>query len=64
MGSADGGVGDARLVAAMAEIDALKVENDRLRSLLGLDRAALSAPAASWEPTLFVDATTTDAASV
>ena len=38
--SADDGVGEARLIAAMVEIEASKAENDRLRSFLGLDRAA------------------------
>ena len=47
----------------MAEIEALKAENDRLRSLLGLDRAALSAPATAWEPTLFAEPTSKDGAS-
>ena len=63
MRSADEGVGDARLVAAMVEIEALKAENDRLRSLLGSDRVALSAPAAAWEPTLFAEPTSRDGAS-
>ena len=40
---------------ALAEIVALKAENDRLRSLLGLDRPLLAEPAAAWEPTLFVE---------
>ena len=47
----------------MVEIEALKAENDRFRSLLGLDRAALSAPAAVWEPTLFAEATGGERAS-
>ena len=44
-----------RLARALAEIVALKAENDRLRSLLGLDRPLLAEPAAAWEPTLFVE---------
>ena len=60
MRSADEGVGDARLAAAMVEIAALRAEVDRLRSL---DRAALSAPATAWEPTLFAGATGGDGAS-
>ena len=47
----------------MVEIEALKAENDRFRSLLGFDRAALNAPAAAWEPTLFAEATNGDGAS-
>ena len=44
----------------MVEIEALRAENERLRSVLGLDRDALSAPAAVWEPTLFAEANDTD----
>ena len=44
-----------RLASALAEIIALKAENDRLRSLLGLDRPLLAEPAAAWEPTLFAE---------
>ena len=47
----------------MVEIEALKAENDRLRSLLGLDRTALSAPVTAWEPTLFAEATNEGGAS-
>ena len=61
--------GDAEhLARALEEIAALRVENDRLRGLLGLDRPLLSQPAAGWEPTLFANApapttTTKDARS-
>lgn len=44
-----------RLASALAEVTALKAENDRLRSLLGLDRPLLAEPAAAWEPTLFAE---------
>ena len=44
-----------RLANALAEITTLKAENERLRSLLGLDRPLLAEPAAAWEPTLFAE---------
>ena len=44
-----------RLANALAEITTLKAENERLRSLLGLDRPLLAEPSAAWEPTLFVE---------
>ena len=46
-----------RLASALGEVTALKAENDRLRSLLGLDRPLLAEPAAAWEPTLFAEST-------
>jgi superfamily II DNA or RNA helicase len=45
-----------QLAAALAEIDALRAENERLRGLLGLDIDRQPDPPQSWEPTLFVTA--------
>ena len=39
----------------MEEVRALRAENERLRSLLGLDRPDRGQAAQPWEPTLFVD---------
>jgi superfamily II DNA or RNA helicase len=48
---------EQRLAAALAEIESLRAENDRLRGLLGLDEDRTPEPPAAWEPTLFVPAT-------
>jgi hypothetical protein len=42
--------------ALIDEIHALRSENQRLRSLLGLDQASRRQVTQPWEPTLFVDA--------
>jgi superfamily II DNA or RNA helicase len=44
------------LAAALAEIESLRAENERLRGLLGLNGDREAAPPAAWEPTLFVPA--------
>ena len=41
------------LAAALAEIAALRVENERLRGLLGLTDERSADPPVAWEPTLF-----------
>jgi hypothetical protein len=41
--------------ALMDEIHALRTENQRLRSLLGLDQASRNKVTQPWEPTLFAD---------
>ena len=46
------GTGDA-LAAALAENAGLRVENERLRGLLGLTDERLADPPVAWEPTLF-----------
>ena len=42
-----------QLAAALEEIDGLRLENERLRALLGLDIERTAEPPTSWEPTLF-----------
>jgi superfamily II DNA or RNA helicase len=44
------------LAAALAEIESLRAENERLRGLLGLNGDRESVPPVAWEPTLFVPA--------
>jgi superfamily II DNA or RNA helicase len=44
------------LAAALAEIESLRAENERLRGLLGLNGDREAAPPVAWEPTLFVPA--------
>lgn len=44
---------DAALDAALAEIAALREENERLRGLLGLTEARSADAPVAWEPTLF-----------
>lgn len=41
--------------ALIEEVHTLRAENQRLRSLLGLDQPSRQQPAQPWEPTLFVD---------
>ena len=41
------------LAAALAEIAVLRVENERLRDLLGLTDERSADPPVAWEPTLF-----------
>lgn len=48
---------DQKLAAALAEIESLRSENDRLRGLLGLNEDRAPEPPVAWEPTLFVPAT-------
>jgi superfamily II DNA or RNA helicase len=45
---------EQKLAAALAEIDLLRAENDRLRGLLGLNEDRTPEPPMAWEPTLFV----------
>lgn len=45
--------GEDALASALAEIAALRSENERLRSLLGLTDERTSDPPPAWEPTLF-----------
>lgn len=40
----------------MREVEALRSENARLRSLLGLDERTAASPAAPWKPVLFTNA--------
>lgn len=48
------GAGDEdALASALAEIAALRAENERLRGLLGLTEERASDPPPAWEPTLF-----------
>ena len=44
------------LAVALAEIESLLSENERLRALLGITGARESEPPAAWEPTLFAPA--------
>ncbi|MGP0031562.1 MAG: TOTE conflict system archaeo-eukaryotic primase domain-containing protein [Acidimicrobiales bacterium] len=46
---------DPRVQALEAEVQGLRAENDRLRSLLGLDQPSRQQTAEPWEPTLFVE---------
>jgi hypothetical protein len=46
--------GDSEVQALEGEVQALRTENDRLRSLLGLDQPSRQQTAQLWEPTLFV----------
>lgn len=48
-------IGPVDIKALVDEVHALRAENQRLRSLLGLDEPSRAEVAASWEPTLFVD---------
>lgn len=41
------------LAAALAEIAALREQNERLRGLLGLTEERSADPPVAWEPTLF-----------
>jgi hypothetical protein len=41
------------LAAALAEIELMRAENERLRSLLGLTGGRKAEPPVAWEPTLF-----------
>ncbi|MFN0089011.1 MAG: TOTE conflict system archaeo-eukaryotic primase domain-containing protein [Acidimicrobiales bacterium] len=41
------------LASALAEVEALRAENERLRGLLGLTGEREAEPPAAWEPTLF-----------
>jgi len=44
------------LAVALAEIESLRAENERLRGLLGLTRDREAEPPVAWEPTLFAPA--------
>ena len=44
------------LASALAEIESLRAENERLRGLLGLGRDREAEPPVAWEPTLFAPA--------
>ena len=48
-------MGPEDIEALVDEVHALRAENQRLRSLLGLDEASRHEVTAPWEPTLFVD---------
>jgi len=48
-------MGPEDIEALVDEVHALRAENQRLRSLLGLDEPSRHEVAAPWEPTLFVD---------
>lgn len=41
------------LAAALAELEVLRAENERLRGLLGLTEDRQAEPPVAWEPTLF-----------
>jgi len=56
---AEPGSGGDRMLAMESELEALRVENARLRGLLGLDDRATAAPKAAWKPTLFTPAQST-----
>lgn len=47
--------GDSAVQALETEVRALRTENDRLRSLLGLDQPSRQQTTQPWEPTLFVE---------
>ena len=47
---------ERELAEAKSEMAALRVENARLRGLLGLDDRATAAPRTAWKPTLFTPA--------
>jgi hypothetical protein len=48
-------MGPPEIDALIEEIDALRAENQHLRSLLGLDKASRHQVTQPWEPTLFPD---------
>ena len=48
-------VGPPEIEALIDEVHALRAENQRLRSLLGLDQASRHQVTQPWEPTLFAD---------
>ena len=52
-GQVTGNGSEDALAAALAEIAMLRVENERLRGLLGLTAGRSADPPVAWEPTLF-----------
>ena len=48
-------IGPQDIEALIDEVLALRAENQRLRSLLGLDQASRHQVTQPWEPTLFAD---------